>query len=312
MLELIINKKEQEKEIELIKDGELLEYYKENEEEERNEGNIYVGVVKDILVGMQSAFVDIGTSKKGFIHLKDILPKKDIKKQQEKPKECKINEVVKPEQLLLVQVKKDSNDRKGAKVSTHINLPSKYIVYTPNTDIITISQKIEDEKEAKRLVELAKKNITGNNGVIISTSAVGKTEEVIEDIKKQEKKWEKINEKYKKYIEGNLKSPVLIYQNENIIEKLLMDLLTKQVEKVIVNDKEDYKLVEKCILENKELKSIELKVKDIEEIETSYNIAKQKEKMENRKIWLKSRRIYNHRQNRSINCNRCKHRKIHR
>ena len=64
MLELIINKKKEEKEIELVKDGELIEYYKEDKEEERNEGNIYVGIVKDILIGMQSAFIDIGTNKK--------------------------------------------------------------------------------------------------------------------------------------------------------------------------------------------------------------------------------------------------------
>ncbi len=288
MLELIINKKKEEKEIELVKDGELIEYYKEDKEEERNEGNIYVGIVKDILIGMQSAFIDIGTNKKGFIHLKDILPKRDIRKQTEPPKKFKINEVIKPNEPIIVQVKKDSNDRKGAKVSTHINLPSKYIVFTPNTDIITVSQKIEDEKEANRLIELAKKTVSPNNGVIIRTSAVGKTDEVIEDIKNQEAKWEGINKKYKAFIEKNIKTPTLIYQNDNIIEKLLMDLLPNQVERVIVNDKEDYKLIEKCINNNKELKSIELKVKDIEEIENAYNLDAQKEKMENRKIWLKS------------------------
>ena len=161
-------------------------------------------------------------------------------------------------------------------------------MFTPNTDIITVSQKIEDEKEANRLIELAKKTVSPNNGVIIRTSAVGKTDEVIEDIKNQEAKWEGINKKYKAFIEKNIKTPTLIYQNDNIIEKLLMDLLPNQVERVIVNDKEDYKLIEKCINNNKELKSIELKVKDIEEIENAYNLDAQKEKMENRKIWLKS------------------------
>ena len=82
--------------------------------------------------------------------------------------------------------------------------------------------------------------------------------------------------------------PMLIYQNETLIEKLLMDLLTKQISRVVVNDKNDYKLVEKCIKENKELKDVKLEVKDIEQIELAYNLSKQKEKMENRKIWLKS------------------------
>ena len=289
MLQLIINSKNGEKEIELLKDEELIEYYKENEEEERNEGNVYIGVVKDILEGMQSAFIDIGTSKKGFIHLKDILPKIDLTKQSlESIEKKEVKKVVKLNQPLLVQVKKDSNDRKGAKVSTHINLPSKYVVFTPKTDIITASQKIEDKKEVQRLIELAKKNVSANNGVIIRTAAVGKTEEVIEDIKKQEAKWNEIKQKYEKLKANKNITPSLIYKNESLVEKLLMDLLTKQIEKVIVNDKEDYKIVEKCKKENKELQNIKLEVKDIEQLEIAYGIVKQKERIQNRKIWLKS------------------------
>ena len=289
MLELIINTKNNEKEIELVKDEELIEYYKESEKEERNEGNIYLGIVKDILNGMQSAFVDIGKTKKGFIHLKDILPKVDLTKNKEDVElKEKIANVVKHNQKLLVQVKKDSNDRKGAKVSTHINLPSKYIVFTPNTEIVTISQKIEDKQEAKRLIELVKKTLSSNNGAIIRTSAVGKTEEIIEDIKKQEAKWKKIEEKYEKLKEEKAKVPKLIYENETLVEKILMDLLTKKIKRIVVNDKEDYKLIQRCMEENKELKNIKLEVKDVEQIELAYNMEKQKEKMENRKIWLKS------------------------
>ena len=289
MLELIINTKKDEKEIELIKDDELVEYYKENSDEERNEGNIYLGIVKDVLSGMQSAFIDIGTSKKGFIHLKDLLPKIDLKKiGVKKVEEKQIKDVIKQGELVLVQVKKDSNNLKGAKVSTHISLPSKYIVFTPNTDIITVSQKIENKEEVKRLIDLAKNNIKGNNGLIIRTSAARKTQEVIENIKKQEAKWEKIQQKYNELKENNTTNPYLIYENESLIEKLLMDLLTKQIEQVIVNDKDDYKLIERIIKENSELKNIKLKVKNIEEVEAIHNLNKQKERLENRKIWLKS------------------------
>ena len=285
MLELIINAKQDEKEIELLKDGELIEYYTENKDEERNEGNLYIGIIKDILPGMQSAFIDIGTGKNGFIHLKDILPKVDLVKNK-KVETKKIEEVVKQNQPLLVQVKKDSNDSKGAKVSTHINLPSKYVVFTPNIDIITVSKKIEDKEECKRLIELAKKVLPEEDGVIIRTSAKGKTEEVIEDIKQQEAKWKKIKEKYEKV--KNTKKPVFIYEIEGLVEKLLIDLLTKEVKKVIVNDKEDYKLIKNYIEKNKELKEIKLEVKDIEQIEQQYDIPKQKEKIKNRKIWLNS------------------------
>ena len=273
MLELIINAKQDEKEIELLNNGELIEYYTESKEEERNEGNIYIGIIKNIFPGMQSAFIDIGTGKNGFIHLKDILPKVDLAKNKNIETK-KIEEVVKQNQPLLVQVKKDSNDSKGAKVSTHINLPSKYVVFTPNIDIITVSKKIEDKEECKRLIELAKKTLPKEDGVIIRTSAKGKTEEVIEDIKQQEAKWKKIKEKYEKV--KDTKKPVFIYEIEGLVEKLLIDY------------KEDYKLIKNYIEKNKELKEIKLEVKDIEQVERKYDIPKQKEKIKNRKIWLNS------------------------
>ena len=182
MTELFIQKTEEGKKIALAENGKLIEYYEEDSRLARREGNIYIGIVKDIIKGMQAAFVDIGTEKNSFIHLKDVLPKIDETK-EELDKEKKISEVIKPNQKLLVQIKKDSNDKKGARVSTHINLPSKYIVLMPNTDIITVSQKIEDEEERKRLLNLVRDNLEEGNGAIIRTSAIGKEEEIIEDIK---------------------------------------------------------------------------------------------------------------------------------
>ena len=148
MLELFINKKEDEKQILLTDDGKLVEYYNSKNIENRNEGNIFVGIVKDILVGMNAAFVDIGTEKNSYIQAKDIIPQLDEKKKENKEKKAEqdtidIRKIIKPNQRILVQVRKDSNELKGARISTHITIPSKYIVFMPNTDIITISQKIQ-------------------------------------------------------------------------------------------------------------------------------------------------------------------------
>ena len=139
MTEIIIQTENDKKQIAFIENGKLVEYYEEDKEYRRREGNIYIGIVKDVINGMQSAFVDIGTEKNSFIHLKDILPKIDETKETQK-NDAEIGKIVKTNQKLLVQVKKDSNEKKGARVSTHINLPSKYIALLPNTDIITISQ----------------------------------------------------------------------------------------------------------------------------------------------------------------------------
>ena len=146
MLEILISRDKEERKMALLENGKLIEYYIE-EKSIRKEGNIYIGIVKDIIKGMQAAFVDIGTEKNSFIHLKDVLDKVDESKENLNTK-IDISSVIKVGQKLLVQVKKDSNLQKGARVSTHINLPSKYIALMPNTDIVTISQKITDTKAA--------------------------------------------------------------------------------------------------------------------------------------------------------------------
>ena len=194
MFEILVNKKNNQKEIALLENGKLVEYYID-EEEIRKEGNIYVGIVKDIVKGMQSAFVDIGAEKNSFIHLKDILDKVDESKEEIK-NDVDISDVIKVGEKLLVQVKKYSNLQKGARVSTHINLPSKYIALMPNTEIVTVSQKITDKQEQQRLIKLVKENLSEGNGAIIRTSAEGKEKEIIDDIKNIES--EKLNNKDEK------------------------------------------------------------------------------------------------------------------
>lgn len=283
MTEIIVQTGKNGKQIALIQNGKLIEYYEENQEYRRREGNIYIGIVKDIIKGMQSAFVDIGTEKNSFIHLKDILPKMDETKEIQK-EDIEISKVVKPNQKLLVQVKKDSNEKKGARVSTHINLPSKYIALLPNTDIITISQKIEDKNEQERLIKLVKENLSDGNGAIIRTSAQNREKEVIEDIKKVEKKWNNI---IQTSINPELKKPKLLYKSENILEKMLMDLADNSIEKITVNDEKIKKELEDLKKENKEYSNIKIGIKDKENLFDVYELDKQIERMQNRKIWLK-------------------------
>lgn len=284
MLEIFIDKQEKQEKVALVENGNLVEYYEEDENTDRKEGNIYVGTVKDIIPGMQSAFVDIGTDKNGFIHLKDILPKIDEKKESLEPN-IEIGKVIKPNQKLLVQIKKDSNDKKGARVSTHINLPGKYIVLMPNTSFITVSQKIEDKAEQERLINLVKKYIGKENGAIIRTSAVKKEKELIHDIEDLERKWKKIREKYEQVVKQNNKES-LIYEAENILEKMIIDLSNEKIENIVTNDEKKYAqlLDEKSKSDELVNTKIILENKDVLDI---YDIKKQLEKLPNRKIWLK-------------------------
>ena len=283
MTEIFIKKEENKKEIALVENGNLVEYYEENNDTLRREGNIYLGIVKDIIPGMQSAFVDIGTEKNSFIHLKDVLPKVDETKEKVKD-DINISKLIKPGQKLLVQVKKDSNQKKGARVSTHITIPSKYIVLMPNTDIVTISQKIENKEEQERLIKIVKENLNKNNGAIIRTSAEGKEKEIIEDIKRVQNIWQKI---LKTSIEPKSNKAKLIYKSENLVEKMLMDLSENEVEKITVNDDEEKKNLENLIKENNEYKNIKIEVIKNKDILETYDINKQIEKSQNRKVWLK-------------------------
>lgn len=282
MTELFIQKNGINKQIALIENEKLVEYYEEDENTNRREGNIYIGIVRDVIKGMQSAFVDIGTEKNSFIHLKDILPKIDETKEKY-DENIKVSDIIKQNQKILVQVKKDSNEKKGARVSTHINLPSKYLVLMPNTDIITVSQKIEDEEEQKRLVKLVRDNLSAGNGAIIRTSAKGKEKEIIDDIKNIENKWNEITQTS---INPKLNKAKLLYKSENIIEKILLDLSAKGIDRIVVNNKQEHEEIAKIIKNNTEHQNVKIEInnRDILEI---YDLNKQIEKSQNRKVWLK-------------------------
>ena len=285
MKEILINQKENTKQILLLEDGNLVEKYEENENISRIEGNIYIGKVENILQGMQSAFVDIGQNKNTFIHLKDILPKVNVKDDKQIENK-KIKEIVKTGMPLLVQVKRDFTKSKGAKVSTHISINSRFIVLMPNTTIITISQKIEDEKEKVRLTDIAKKYLPENCGVIIRTSAENQPEEIIKkDIELAIEKWSNIYRLYQENINKN-SFPKMIYKSHNVIKKLLIDLMDKDLEKITVNTDEDYEYLNKTLTEfnAKKISLIKEKSNFMEERPV---LIEQIEKSERRKVWLK-------------------------
>lgn len=280
MIELIIDKKEDIETICLVENGKLVEKYQNDENTKKNrlEGNIYVGKVSDIVPGMQSAFVDYGDSRKGLLHLKDALPQVNEKNKNSNLVNMKITDVLKPNQNILIQIKKDSNDKKGAKVSTHISIPSRYVVFMPDTDIITISQKIENKERINELLNLAKETLPKNDGVVIRTSAeIASDDEIKKDIKSCINKWKEIEENYKKNNEIKL-----IYSAENVQSKILIDL---KVDKVITNNKEEFEKLKKTIQIEK-IKGVKLELSTKKNLLEMYDLSSQIDKAKNRKVWL--------------------------
>ena len=265
MYNIVVNVKEDSKEIYLLENGILVERIKE---QKNIEGNIYLGKVQNVLPGMQAAFVDIGEEKNTFIHLKDLLPKVD-ETQQKHELNKNIKEVVKPGMEILVQVKRAENYKKGAKISTHISLTGKYLVLMPNTSIITISQKIEEKTETDRLKQIVKKILPKNMGAIIRTSARRVNEDEIEkDANKLLARWEKIEK-------NKAKAPMIIEKSAGALEKMLIDLNLKEISSIITNNKKNVEsIIEKL--------GIQLKIE-----EKKVDLTDQIEKADNRKIWLK-------------------------
>lgn len=280
MLELLINKEENLKTIMLLEDGALVEKHDEHEHQRRLEGNIYLGKIVNVLKGMQTAFIDIGEERHSLIKLQDVLPKVDITKQNE-VKNTSIEKELKVGDKILIQIKKDGTASKGAKVSKHINLPGRFVVLMPDCEIVTVSQKIEDTKERERLIKLAKKYLKSNMGAILRTSSKEiKEEQIKRDIEELQEKWYEIQEKSNHCH----RLPSLIYDNEALIRRTMIDIIDRGLEKIIVNDKWIYENIQNII---KGIKPIQIELRDKENLLDMYQLENQVRKIEKRKVWLK-------------------------
>ena len=276
--ELVICNYNDKKLIALLEDEELVERYEEDENDKSIEGNIYVGKVQNILTGLQSAFVNIGEKKNAFIHVKDILPKVDITK--ENALEIKpINELVKPGEPLIVEVKKEAIDKKGPRLSTHITLTSRFVVFMPNATFVTVSQKIEDENERDRLKKIVEKYLPENTGAIIRTVAENHSEEDLkEDLLKTIDKWKNIQGKQIDKI------PQKIYDKGGVLKKTIVDLVDSNLDRIVLENESDKESIQEIL---DEINS-DVKVEIDSEIVAKYKIIKQIEDSKNVKVWLKS------------------------
>lgn len=278
-----------DKTVALIENGKLIEKYEETDARKRLEGNIYIGRVENVLLGMQAAFVDIGEDKNTFIHIRDIIPKvsNETGNKNEELSKHNIKNYVRVGMPILVQVNRDSTNKKGARVSTHISLSGRFVVIMPNAEFITVSQKIEDEKEVKRLKELVSKYIPENYGVIIRTASQGKSaKDIGNDIKKVIEKWNKVKTSYDKEKDNINFKPQLLYKNDGLISKILLDVIDNNVEKIWVDDKEEYNKILKYVQETNNDKKIKVDLKE-KNLITMYDLDDQLEQIKNRKIWLK-------------------------
>jgi len=232
---------------------------------------------------MQSAFIDIGIGRNSLIKLKDVMPKIDESREKYLDK-VEIQDILKEDTNILVQIKKDGTESKGAKLSTHIKLSGRFTVLMPECEFITVSQKIEDENEKARLIEIAKKILPQNMGMIMRTSSKGVSEEKIKkDIENLIEKWNKI----KQDIQNVKQAPALIYDNKTFIRKTLIDILDNGLQRIIVNEETTYKTIKTVLEEIDNFENIKIELKKDVDLFEMYTLKKQIDELSYRKIWLK-------------------------
>ena len=267
MQELRIKVDSNEKVATLIDDYNIVERYIINNQE-NIEGNIYIGIIKNIVPGIKAAFVDIGKDKNAFIHFEDIY---------------KINEEIKLNKKILVQVHKNPIKQKGAKLTANIKLTGRQIVLMPKTNFITVSRKITDEEKKEELKQIVEDNIPKGFGAIIRTNCISSTEEEIkQDIQRLLKRWDRINETFK--LKEEL-SPCLIEENNDIIKSLILGTADDKMNRIITNDEEFNKEI-KNFLELYNLDNI-VKVEFEKDVFEKYTMQKELQDLETNKVWLR-------------------------
>jgi ribonuclease G len=244
--EILINVTPQETRVAIVESGSLQEVWIERRRNRGIVGNIYKGKVNRVLPGMEAAFVDIGLERSGFLHVSDFDLGQGSEPEDasgEAKKMPAINELLHEGQSLLVQVVKDPIGTKGARLTTSISVPSRYLVYMPNSSLIGISVKIEDEAERERLRKLLSDCMNENRtgGCIVRTAAEGvEDEELNRDIKFLCTLWDSIQEQAKTAKPGSC-----VHEDLPLAIRTLRDMVDKDTEVVLVDSRETWQKLKK-------------------------------------------------------------------
>ncbi|MCE2572116.1 ribonuclease G [Motilimonas eburnea] len=237
-VELLVNVTPSETRVAIVESGILQEMHVERQAKLGIVGNIYKGKVSRVLPGMQAAFVDIGLDKAAFLHASDIVPHTECvaKVEKEHFQAGNIAELVRQGQDIMVQVVKDPLGTKGARLTTDITLPSRYLVFMPGSAHVGVSQRIESEAERERL-----KNITANyvdelGGFIIRTAAEGAGEEELrQDAEFLQRLWRKILSRKSAY-----KPCRILYEDLGLAFRILRDFVGTEIERIRVDSKQTF------------------------------------------------------------------------
>lgn len=302
--EILINVRPNQTRVAYVENRELVDLYVERRTSPTLVGSIYLGRVMRVLPGMQAAFVDVGLDRAAFLYVGDVQvdqvalfeessvqegPEKTSRDSadsdsEEKKHSVNIGDLLKEGESILVQVAKDPLGTKGARITTHISLPGRHLVYMPTIIHLGISRRIEDPNERERLRRLVE-GISPQGGIIIRTAGEGASEQsLLADIEYLDRIWRGIEKSYQ-----SAKSPGLIHSEMDVELRALRDMLNEKVNKVIVDDIQAYKRVEAFVSQfMPKYKDKIFHYQTKEPLFDFYEIDLEISRSLGRKIWLKS------------------------
>lgn len=241
--EIIVNVSNRETRIALLEEGKLMEYRVEREE--RVVGSIFKGIVQNVLPGMDAAFVDIGLERNAFLYVADIIPEDhghdnspaSVKRSELRRR--KIKDLLKPGQQVMVQVTKGPRGTKGARVSTRIALPGRYVVLMPEAGSVGVSRKIDERAERERLRKIGDRIIPEGFGLILRTECEGRTEaELKADVAFLQHLWADVLKTAKK-----MRAPACVHKDQTLLFRTVRDMFGENISRMVIDDPDEYEKV---------------------------------------------------------------------
>jgi ribonuclease G len=304
--EMIISSNGHETMVAILEDDLVAEVFIERERQRGVVGNIYKGRVSKVLPGMQSSFIDLGLERDGFLYVTEVVDTleefekleagddeggsgqgRQVEPRPERP-QPKIEDLLKEGEEILVQVVKEPLGTKGARLTSHITMPGRFLVFMPTVDHVGVSRKIESREERARLRGIVREfrethGFTG--GVIVRTAAAGRPkEDIVTDLDAFHRIWTDIREKAE-----SSRAPAVVYREQSLVLKLLRDLLTDEYQAIRIDNQPDYQRVLELV--ERILPTLAPRVKLYTKpypIFDEYGVQAEIDKALKSKVWLKS------------------------
>jgi ribonuclease G len=298
--EMIVSSNGHETMVAILEDDLVAEVFVERERQRSVVGNVYKGRVSKVLPGMQSSFIDLGLERDGFLYVDDVINPEEFDKlddeeegggrprnERDRPK-AKIEELLREGQEIIVQVVKEPLGTKGARLTSHVTMPGRFLVFMPTVDHIGVSRKIESREERGRLRGIVRefREETGfTGGVIIRTAASGRPkEDIVSDLVAFHKIWKEIRQRTE-----SGRAPAVLYQEQSIVSRLLRDLLTEDYQAIRIDNATEHQRVLELV--ERIMPSLAPKVKLYSKpfpIFDEYGVQAEIDKALKSKVWLKS------------------------